>query len=268
MRAERAKQQKRDQRGKLMIRGGVTVVVLAVFGGVGFVVWDAARPADQAGPANMISGGAVFKGVGGKAQIVKTPAMAEGADPVPTDPQKVGAPARIVSYLDLGCEFCKAFEDANSQQVEDMVASGKATLEVQPVAITGPYAVRAASAVSCLVAQQPESFFPMLKTMYANQPAEGAALSNQEILDLWSEAGIDASSELTSCVKSERYSDWIQTRTQTIASDPAVVNPQTGSFGTPTIFVNDQRYSPQNLGDTAEFKAFVEANSAGGAGSS
>lgn len=268
MRAEMAKRKKRDKRRKLLLRGGVTLLVLAVFGGVGLAVWDAKRPVDQSGPANMISGGAVFVGVDGRAQIVETPAMAKGADPVPTDPGKFDAPARIVSYLDFGCEFCKAFEDANAEQIEEMVAAGDATLEMQPVAITGPYAVRAGSAMSCVVAEQPDSFFAILKTMYANQPAEGGTLTNQEILDMWSGAGIDASSDLESCVKEERYSDWIQTRTEAITSDPALANPQTGGFGTPTIFVNDKRYTPQNLGDPAEFKKFVEDNSDGAASGS
>lgn len=269
-RAELAKQQKRDNRRKLFVRAGVTLLVLGALFGVGLAARDASRPVAESGPTNMISGGAVFTGVDGKAQIVETPAMAKGADPVPTDPEKFDAPSRIVTYLDLGCEFCKAFEDANGQQIEEMVAAGDATLEVKPVAITGDYAVRAGSAMSCVVAEQPDSFFTILKTMYANQPPEGGTLTNQEILDMWSGAGVDASSDLESCVMAERYTDWIQTRTEAITSDPALANPQTGGFGTPTIFVNDKRYTPQNLSDPAEFKKFVEANSddaANGSGS-
>lgn len=263
VRAEMARKEKRAKRRTLLTRGGVTLLVLLVLGGAGLAVREAQRPVDQSGPANMISGGAVFTSVDGKAKIVETPAMAKGADPVPTDPKKLDAPARIVSYLDFGCEFCKAFEDANSQQIEQMVAAGDATLEVQPVAITGPYAVRSGSAMSCVAAKQPDSFFAILRTMYANQPDEGGTLTNQEILDMWSGAGIEASSELKSCVEAERYSDWIQTRTEVVASDPAVANPETGGFGTPTIFVNDERYTPKDLGDPAEFKKFVEDNSDG-----
>lgn len=257
MRAELAKTKKREKRGKLLVRGGVTLLVLAVFSGIGLVVWDATRPVDTSGPANMISGGAVFTGVDGEAKIVETAAMKQGADPVPTDPKSLDAPARIVTYLDFGCEFCKAFETSNGAQIEELVASGQASLEVQPVAITGPYAVRAGSAASCLAANQPDDFFPMLKTMYENQPAEGSALTNQEILDMWAGAGIDVGDDLKQCVTSERYSDWIQTRTQAVASDPDVANPQTGGFGTPTIFVNDQRYTPKDLTSADEFAAFV-----------
>lgn len=263
VRAQLAKQKSREKRAKVLTRAGITVLALAVISGLGLVIWDGTRPVDQSGPANMISGGAVFTGVDGKAAIVKTPGMKKGAAPVPTDPKTLDAPARIVAYFDFGCEFCKMFETANGDQIEQMVASGQASLELKPVAITGPYGVRSGSAMSCLAAQQPEDFFAAMKAMYEQQPGEGQSLTNQEILDVWSSAGVDASSKLTTCVNDERYSDWIQARTQEVASDPAVANPQTGGFGTPTVFVNDKRYTPKDLADAAEFKKFVEDNSSG-----
>lgn len=256
-----SEQQRRAKQQRLLVRGGVTAGVLVVFLGIGFAAWQSSRPDDQLGPANMISGGALFTGVDGEARIVKTEGMSPGSDPVPTDPEKYDAPARIVTYIDFGCEYCKAFEAANAQQIEEMVAAGEATLEVQPVAITGEYAVRSGSAMSCLVAQQPEDFFTALSAMYENQPPEGGSWSNSQILDIWSTAGIDASSDLTSCVTSEQYADWIQSRTDDVTSDPQIVNPATGSFGTPTVFVNGERFQPQDLTDPQEFAAFVEANS-------
>lgn len=62
-------------------------------------------------------------------------------------------------------------------------------------------------------------------------------------------------------MKSTGYGDWIGTRTNDVTSDPDIVNPATGSFGTPTVFVNEARYQPKILLDPAEFAAFVRANS-------
>ncbi|GAB3198879.1 hypothetical protein GCM10027062_14220 [Nocardioides hungaricus] len=267
VRLELKRKQERAKRNRLLLRIGVTIGVLVLFLGVGFGVYQGTRPSDQTGPANMISGGAVFTAVDGEAQIVETDGAPSGSDPVPTDTSQFDAPANIVTYIDFSCEFCKAFEDGNGKQIEQMVASGDATLEVQPVAILGDYSVRAASAASCMAALQPESFFTMLTTMYQNQPTEGGpGYTNQEILDLWSNAGIDPSSDLSECVKDDRYADWIQTRTDAVTSDPKLANPSSGGFGTPTVLVNDVRYQPtgpQGLSDPKEFAAFVADNSRG-----
>lgn len=250
------------RRNRIFVRIGVTLGVLALLAGVGGGVYAATRP-EAPGPVNMLSGGAVFTGGGGETQIVETAGMPAGSDAVPTDTSEVTAPARIRTYIDFSCEYCKMFEDANGEQIEQLVASGQATLEVVPVAILGDYSVRAASAASCMAALQPTSFFDMLTVMYAQQPAEGGSgYSNQEILDLWTGGGIQPSAELSQCVTDTRYDEWIAARTNAVTSDPAIQNPATGSFGTPTVFVNDVRYQPTALGDPQEFADFVAANSA------
>lgn len=258
-RLEREQRQKRQRRTKVLVRVGATVGVLAVLAAIGGGIWLSSRP-DAPGPANLLSGGALFTGSNGEISIVETAGQAAGEDPTPSDTSSYDASANIVSYLDFGCEYCKAFETTNAAQIEELVAEGEATLEVVPVAITGPYAVRSASAASCLAAYQPESFFDMLPAMYDNQPAEGTSLTNTEILEIWRNAGIDPSTELESCVNDERYAEWIQANTERVVNDPAIANPATGGFGTPTIFVNDIRYEG-TLQDPAVFAQFISDNS-------
>lgn len=258
-RLEREQRQKRQRRTKVLVRVGATVGVLAVLAAIGGGIWLSSRP-DAPGPANLLSGGALFTGSNGEISIVETAGQAAGEDPPPSDTSSYDASANIVSYLDFGCEYCKAFETTNAAQIEELVAAGEATLEVVPVAITGPYAVRSASAVACLAAYQPESFFDMLPAMYDNQPAEGTSLTNSEILEIWRNAGIDPSTELESCVNDERYAEWIQANTERVVNDPAIANPATGGFGTPTIFVNDIRYEG-TLQDPAVFAQFISDNS-------
>lgn len=258
-RLEREQRQKRQRQTKILVRVGATVGVLAVLAAIGGGVWLASRP-DAPGPANLLSGGALFTGSNGEISIVETAGQAAREDPTPSDTSSYDASANIVSYLDFGCEYCKAFESTNAAQIEELVAAGEATLEVVPVAITGPYAVRSGSAVACLAAYQPESFFDMLPAMYDNQPAEGATLTNIEILEIWRNAGIDPSTELESCVNDERYAEWIQANTERVVNDPAIANPATGNFGTPTIFVNGIRYEG-TLQDPAVFAQFISDNS-------
>lgn len=250
---------KKQKRTKFLIRLGATVGALAFLAAIGGGVWLATRPAGP-GPANMASGGALFTGSGGEISIVETPGQPAETAPVASDTSSFGAPANIVSYLDFGCEYCKAFETTNAAQIEELVAAGEATLEVVPVAITGPYAVRAGSAASCLAAFQPESFLDMLAAMYENQPSEGDTLANAEILDIWRNAGIEPSPQLESCVGDGRYTQWIRANTERVVSDPEIVNPATGRFGTPTVFVNDQRYQG-TLTDPAVFAQFVSDSS-------
>lgn len=264
-RVEREKRQRREALKKILIRLGATVGALALLAAIGGGVWLATRPAGP-GPANMASNGVLFTGGGGDIQVVKTEGVPAEAEATPTDTSKYSAPARIKTYIDFSCEYCKAFETTNSQQIKEMVASGAATLEVYPVAILGDYSVRAANAASCLAAYQPDSFLDASDAFYANQPAEGGAgWSNSEILDIWGKAGITPSDEVRSCVNDGRYADWVQAATEDVVSDPAIVNPATGRFGTPTVFVNDVRWEPTSLEDPAEFASFVTENSGPGA---
>lgn len=258
-RVEREKRLKRQKYTKIATHVGVTVGVLAILAAIGGGVWLANRPAGP-GPANLASGGALFTGANGEINIVETEGQPAGSAPIAADTSSSDAPANIVSYLDLGCEYCKAFETTNGTQIEELVSSGDATLEVVPVAITGPYAVRAGSAVACMAAIQPKSFFDMLPAMYDNQPTEGATMTNGEILDIWRNAGIKPSAELESCVTDERYSGWIRANTERVVSDPKVANPTTGQFGTPTILVNESRYQG-TLDDPTVFAQFVADSS-------
>ena len=190
---------------------------------------------------------------------METAGQPAGTDPVPSDTSLYPTTTNIVSYLDFDCEYCKVFEATNVSQIEQLVASGVATLEVVPVAITGLYAERAGSAVACLVTYQPESISIMLPAMHDNQPAEGATLSNGEILDIWRNTGIEPSGDLVSCVNDESYIEWIRVNTERVATDLEIVNPSTGSFGTPTVFVNGVPYAGTLTGPT-RFAQFIDEN--------
>lgn len=273
-----ARRRKRERLNKLLLRIGVTAVVLGLLAGIGGIAWINTRP-EAPGPSNMLSGGALFTGGGGDVQIVETAGMPAKTEAVPNPDSAYTAPIRISTYIDFTCEFCKEFEvgngttTGNGALIKDLVSSGKATLEVFPVAILGSYSEVAGSAAACVAQYQPTSYFDMLKVMFEQQPdvENGAApYTTAQILDLWRSVGIEPSSDLTSCVTDERYVTWMKARTASVTADPALVNPTTGSFATPTVMVNGVRYTPTTagqLGDPTAFQAFIDSTVASGSGS-
>lgn len=265
-RLEREKRLKAEARNKILIRVGATVGVVAVLGAIGWGIWAGTRPAGP-GPANMLSDGILLTGSDGQITAERNDGIPEGGEPVATAPDDYDAPAHIVTYIDYGCPFCGQFENANGTQIEELVASGLATLEVHPVSILdngfqgSRYPSRAANAAACVAAYEPDSFLDVNAALFAAQPAEQTpGLTNAEILDVLSTAGV-SSPDVQSCVTAESYRGWVSAATQRVLADADLANPTSGGFGTPTVLVNGVRYAPSDLGSAEEFAAFVAANS-------
>ena len=261
-RLERESRLKAQQRNRLLIRIGATVGVVALLAAVGGGIWLATRPAGP-GPVNMASDGILFTGSDGEIKPVKTGAVPADGEPVATDPDAYDAPARIVTYVDYGCPYCGLFETTNGQQIEELVSSGLATLEVHPVAILdrafggSEYSTRAANAMACVAAYDPDAFLAANAALFAEQPAEQTrGHSDDEIRRIIGDANTD---EVSACIGDRRFDGWVEAATLRATSDPALANPATGGFGTPLILVNGERYSG-SLSDAQAFLAFVGEN--------
>ena len=261
-RLEREKRLKAQSRNRVLVRVGATVGALALLAGVGGGIWLATRPAGP-GPANMASDGILFVGANGDVRPVSTPGLPDGDDPVATDPDAYDAPLKIVTYIDYGCPYCGQFETANAAQIEELVASGQATLEVHPISILdraflAPYPTRAANAAACIAAEIPESFLDANVALFANQPEEqSAGYTNGEIIDLLQTAGIDTD-PIASCINDGTYNGWVAAATERATAGPLPNTDVANVSGTPTVLVNGIRYQPNNLGDPAEFAAFLQ----------
>ena len=263
-RAERDKRLKSQARNRILIRVGATVGVIALLAAVGGGIWLATRPAGP-GPANMASDGVLFRGSDGVATVVSTPALAADDDPIATDPDAYDAPARIVTYIDFGCPFCALFENANAAQIEELVASGEATLEVHPInllrnAFLGDrYSARSANAGACVAAYEPEAFFDVSAAFFAQQPAEtGNGLTNSEIVELVKGAGV-TSDKVEPCINNEEFKGWVTAATDRALAGPLPNTEEEKVTGTPTILVNGVKYQPSDLSDPIEFLAFVQS---------
>jgi protein-disulfide isomerase len=250
----RAAQRRKEIRNRVLLQGGIIVAVLAVVAIVAVIVVSSIRPASK-GPANMASDGIVI-GQGLVAQ--PTDALEAGADPVPTaeDP----AVAQIQVYVDYLCPFCGDFERANADQIESLLDSGAATMEIHPIAILAgrsagtQYSLRAANAAACVADTAPDSFWEFNSALFADQPAEGTpGLTDDELVALAETAG---ASDVEDCIEDQDFAGWVQSATTRATTGPLANANIPKVEETPTILVNGRQYTG-SLEDTEEFRAFV-----------
>jgi protein-disulfide isomerase len=250
----RAAQRKKDIRNRILLQGGIIVAVLAVVAIVAVIVVSSIRPASN-GPANMASDGVVI-GQGLVAQ--PTEALAAGAEPIATAENPAVAQIRV--YVDYLCPYCGQFENANTAQMESLIESGAATVEIHPIAIlTGrsagtQYSLRAANAAACVADSAPESFWAFNSALFADQPAEGTAgLTDEELIALADAAG---ATDVSECVEDRDFAGWVEAATDRAKAGPIPNSDLDSVSSTPTILVNDRQYTG-SLTDTDEFRAFV-----------
>ena len=259
----REKEQKRQKRTKWIVQGSVVltvVVIAAVIVGAIFVSNQPSGP----GPQNMASDGILLQGDGSAITAVKTGNVAGGAEPVVTDLADYPDTVNIDIYVDYQCPFCAQFETANADQLKQWVTAGDATLEIHPIAFLdsasqgNKYSTRAANAAACVANYEPDKFFDVNTTFFANQPAEqSSGLTDDEIKANVKAAGVD-SAEVNSCIDDQTFADWTKAATNRVTSG-TIPNSDTPAFtGTPMVIVNGTYWNANDLTDASEFKTFVE----------
>jgi protein-disulfide isomerase len=257
MREEAAKKAKRR---KVIVQSSVIVGVIAVLAIIGVVIFTSVSASNSvANPKNMLSGGILLTQAD---KAVTTPAIAQGAKATPTKQTLDGKTAHIQVWLDYQCPICDEFEKTNADQMKQWMSEGTATLEIHPVAIldsatNNQYSTRSAAAASCVANYEPDKFFDINSALFANQPDEqtGSGLTNAKIIELFKGAGV-SSSAITKCVNDQTFAKFVTTQTSEAASNSQLKNPN-GGFGTPTVFVNGERYQG-SVTDATQFAAFVQ----------
>ncbi len=265
----REKQRAAEKRRRFFIQGGIGVAIIAIAVIVTLVIVqnnanNVVAASQAGGPKNMISDGILFHGVDGKATAVETAAIKKGGKPVATDESKLKKTANIVEYIDLQCPYCQEFIETNLANEDKWVAAGKATLEIHPISfldessLGNRYSSRAANAVACVAAYDPNSVLGVLKVMYKDQPAEDTdGATNAKILSMLSAGGV-SNKKVTGCVNGESYKSWV-----TAATARANVSVFGGSstnnlISTPTVIVNGQKYTG-SLTSASTFTKFVNS---------
>ena len=256
--AIRDSRKRKDRAGKLFLQGGIIFASVAVVTVIVLILVNFQRPAGP-GPLNMLSDGIK---VGTGMVAIPTAALQAEADPVPNAVDESSDVIDIQIYVDYLCPFCKMFEDTNTEQLESWLDRGAVTVEVHPISILNSnsmgtqYSTRSANAAACVANYSPDSFWDVNKALFANQPDERTAgLSDDELLDVISEAGLTPTESIESCVRDQTFKAWVQDATLR-ALDGTVPNSEAVVKGTPTIVVDGLKYEGA-VDDPDAFAAFV-----------
>jgi len=238
----------RDARSKRLIWSVLGALVLGLVAAVLFVArpWEAGPRVDAAPnfdavplselanvPANTMEDGGFILTPGGGTTSQLNPAL-------PT----------LEIYFDYHCIFCYQFELINLANIRAMVDNGEANVVLHPVAILNRatprthFSTRSVAAAGWIAQYAPEHFLDFHEIMFNNQPNEaGGDMSNEEIASLAMIAGVPASvaEGIADGTAAQTYGQWAVSLTQVNVNKPNVLNAQ-GTFGTPTITINDVRW--------------------------
>jgi protein-disulfide isomerase len=265
-RVARAAEKQREKRNRLLLQGGIALVVVAVLGVVALVLSQSMKPAGP-GPLNMISGGVTFTK---DLEVVKTKALQDGQERKAPATDRTKTPIDVTVYVDYMCPSCGNFEQQNGGMLEQYVGSGDVNLTVFPLnfldgqSLGTKYSTRAANALSCLVDQQPESAFAFHNRLLSAevQPAEQTTgLTDDQLVENAEAAGAEANTELKQCIKDQPFASFISANWKSasetgllgLADGAQLVNdPRVGDLqpadepqrlrSTPTVIVNGQQW--------------------------
>lgn len=257
----REQQVKKDKRNRLAIQIGVVVVVLAIIGIVAAFIVNASqssssRPDVGETPANLTYDNGIKIGVGLQAFTATNEPVLVDADDIPN----------IQVWVDYQCPVCQAFDVPNNSQIRSWVDTGAATVEIHPIsfldrASVDEYSSRAANMAACTANYSPDNFYDVHSILMERQPGEGTGnLTNDDLIDIAAEAGVDVEGDFSSCVNSKAFADWIAVTTDEVLSNPRA-DSGVQITGTPTIIVNGQPYTwttGEEIVNPERFAQFVQ----------
>ncbi|CAG7622578.1 DsbA family protein [Leucobacter soli] len=218
-RVAREAEKKREKRNRLYLQGGVLLGVLAILAIVALVLTQAVKPAGP-GPENMASGGVTFTK---DLAVVPTPALAEGAERVAVESDWETLPVDMTVFVDYMCPACGNFEGQYGSFLESNVGKGDVNLTVYPINFLDnqsagtKYSTRAGNLMSCVVNSDPDHAFALHNLLLSEevQPQEGTTgLTDDQLLEQAEAAGVDVTTEIRQCVKTQKFADFINGNTK------------------------------------------------------
>ena len=256
----RNEHRKKEKRSRLLIQGGVLVVLIALAVVITLVIMTTANRPATAGPRNMLSDGILI----GEGFVAKpTAALQPGETPVPNVADETTDVISIQLYVDYFCPVCGLFEKTNGDQIATLVDSGAATVEIFPYAILDSvsqgtkYSTRSSNAAACVADYSPDSYFDFNNILFDNQPEEQTGgLSDEELIDLTAKAGVDNAPAIAKCITDQKFKDWVAEARDRHRTEGAPNSNVDSIAGTPTVIVNGLKYTGA-LNDSAAFSAFV-----------
>ncbi len=161
------------------------------------------------------------------------------------------APVEVVEYVDFECPVCAVFATVQFPAIRDqLVASGKVRWRIRDFPLNNPAhrnARFAALAAQC--AGEQGKFWPMTDSLFSHHDW---AQTGRDVTGLFrgfaQGIGLDLA-RYDACVQGQRYAGRIAASYQE--------GTQRGVDGTPTFFVNGQRYKGGSTSDG--FRAYVDS---------
>jgi protein-disulfide isomerase len=256
-RQTREDQKKKERRNRFLLQGGIVVGALAIVAIVGLVIVNSVKP-EGPGPLNMASDGIQ---IGEGYVAAETPALAPGEDPVPTE--RAEGELNITMYVDYLCPICRQFEETNADYISSLLENGGTTVDIHPITILDrlsqgtKYSTRAANAASCVANSQPNHFYDYHLQLFVRQPEENTAgLTDDELIGLLKDAGIEDNGQIASCIKEQTFRPFVVASTDRALNGPIPNSNVDKVEGTPTVIVNGMKYEGA-VDDLASFQAFV-----------
>jgi protein-disulfide isomerase len=253
----REEQKKKDRRTKWILQGSIIVASLAIIAVIALVIVNSIKPVGP-GPLNMASDGIqISQGF----IATETPALESGDEPVPHE--REDGVLDIQMYVDYLCPICRQFEETNGAYITSLLENGGTTVEIHPIAILdrlsqgSKYSTRASNAAACVANYSPNNYYDFHNALFANQPAENTSgLSDDELIALTADAGVDKADDIASCIKDQTFKAWVGSSTARALNGPIPNSNVDKVTGTPTVIVNGLKYEG-SIADLASFQAFV-----------
>lgn len=262
-RAIQDEHRKQERRRRRLLQLGIVGAVIVIAGLIAVTLFTSQSTAG-AGPLNMASDGIV---IGKDFKAVPTAALTANEQPTPTERVKNSSVVSVRLYVDYFCPACKSFESANQAQISGWLKSGAITLEVHPISILDrsslgtAYSSRAANAGACVANYSPDDYWAFTQEMFASEPDENTAgLSNAQIVSVIRTAGVANVSQISDCVNSNRFKDWVSAATDRALNGPLPDSSAKKVLGGLTVIVDGQEYpvTTADVSSAAAFAAFVE----------
>ncbi|WP_020573510.1 DsbA family protein [Actinopolymorpha alba] len=231
LRAERERQAAAQRRRETLLRIGIAVgvgvIIVAIVGVVG---WQRSRvDTNAAFPAGVARGAA-----GASTASPKPPGVGSGIGV-----GKADAPVVVELFEDFSCPHCREFELEATEMLKQQVDGGRVRVVYYPLTLAqfGRPTQLSANAFAC--AANDGKAREMHDALYANFSQEW---TNDQLVQLGQSLGLTSSS-FRSCVRGEKYADWVRSLT--------ITGTDRGVSGTPTVLVNGKELDPDDTSATA-----------------
>lgn len=235
----------------------IVVIVFAVIAGVVTVATLNEQEASKVASSKVTPRGTVNDGF-----PVNADGLISDAEPYSIDATLEAAaydPAdgnTITIFSDTACPHCNEFDTNNNEQIKRWMEDGTIdVVNLHPVAFLTNYSAEGANAIACVAEYSPESVFDAQGWLVSNQ--QEALTGKKLVTALVKEVGVKHSDGLEKCIRGGKYDAFVAASSERAQTGPVpgTALTETGITGTPSVFVNGERYPGDP--DAAVFASFV-----------